>query len=238
MTYVAGVDGYKGGWFLTLFDVQSGRSRHVCAPDFTTVLEAAKEAAIIAVDMPIGLLDQACPGGREPDVEARRLLGGPRSLSVFTPPVRGALAYNDYILAAEANMASSPHRISISRQSFGLFSRIREVDEYISAEPERQERIREVHPELSFFQINGCRPLPHGKKSHRGFLDRLRLLQLEGFGSHILDLASFDCDVATDDVLDSFACCFTAMRILEDTAVRIPVDPPQDSEGLRMEIWR
>lgn len=238
MTYVAGVDGYREGWFVALIDVESGRSEHVCAPDFDAVIQAAEKAAIIGVDMPIGLLDQAYPGGRKADIEARRLLGWPRSLSVFTPPVRSALAYDDYDSASQANMDSSPLKISISRQSFGLFKLIREVDAYVSADPARQERIREVHPELSFLEMNGGRALPHGKKSHRGFLERLELLEFEGLGDGIMDLAGFDCDVSTDDVLDAYACCFTARRILESAAIRVPADPPRDSGGIRMQIWR
>jgi predicted RNase H-like nuclease len=44
--------------------------------------------------------------------------------------------------------------------------------------------------------------------------------------------------VALDNILDAHAACWIAERIYKGTAVRIPENPPVESRGLRMEMWR
>lgn len=235
MTLVAGADGYKHGWFLVLHETSNGETKNHCLSSFNELLEVAAAAQCIAIDIPIGLLDMAVKGGRAADKEARKVLSPVRSASVFTPPVRAAIACTDYQAAKEASLNSSPHRISLSRQAFGICEKIYEVDSLMT--PERQEKIKEVHPELSFLELNDGKPLAHSKKSHLGFLGRLSLLQLAGFEG-LLDSEAFDCDVPTDDVLDAYACCWTARRIFEGKAACIPETAPVDALGLKMEIWR
>jgi predicted RNase H-like nuclease len=41
-----------------------------------------------------------------------------------------------------------------------------------------------------------------------------------------------------NDVLDAGAACWTATRIANGTAVRIPEHPERDETGLPMEMWR
>ena len=112
------------------------------------------------------------PGGRECDRLARKLVG-PRASSVFPPPVYGALAFDDYGAAVMANRASSPHSLGISKQCFALFPHLRDVHDHMT--PELQNRIREVHPELCFYGMNGCKPLEHPKKKPEGLNQRLRV---------------------------------------------------------------
>src|SRR6266700_814257 len=84
MLPVAGVDGCRAGWLV----VHGGRAA-VCT-DFAEVLTALPDDAVVAVDMPIGLVDEHEPGGRAVDRAARARLGAKRS-SVFSPPPRCAL---------------------------------------------------------------------------------------------------------------------------------------------------
>src|SRR5690348_5464107 len=70
---VAGVDGVRGGWLLAFRhgpEVDLERAGTVA-----DVLRLADRAEIVAIDMPIGLLEAAAPGGRECDRLARRMLG-------------------------------------------------------------------------------------------------------------------------------------------------------------------
>jgi predicted RNase H-like nuclease len=76
--------------------------------DFREVLALPERPAIIAVDMPIGLLPRPSPGGRVCDRDARKLLRRPRASSVFSPPTRAglaALSYDDVAVLNGAGMS-------------------------------------------------------------------------------------------------------------------------------------
>ena len=108
--------------------------------------------AIVAIDIPIGLLDAAVPGGRDCDKLARSFLG-PRRNSVFSPPVRPMLGASGYEDAKERSRSSSPHGIALSKQCYATREKIVEVDQLMT--PELQGHVVEVHPEVSFTAMNG-----------------------------------------------------------------------------------
>jgi predicted RNase H-like nuclease len=99
-----------------------------------------------------------------------------------------------------------------------------------------QETVREIHPELCFYGFTG-RPMDHKKKSAEGKAERLRTLQ-DSFPGVTRALGRFPRSrVAGDDVLDAYAAVWTAVRIAENSAKRIPTRPPIDAKGLKMEMW-
>src|SRR2546422_11663063 len=101
MPLLLGVDGCPGGWCAVALEVGEGRPRAAGAHVYRSFAEIlAADAAVICIDIPIGLLD--VPGQRRCDVEARRLLG-PRRSSVFPPPSRRALAARSYREACDIN---------------------------------------------------------------------------------------------------------------------------------------
>jgi predicted RNase H-like nuclease len=59
--------------------------------------------ALVVVDIPIGSLEQARPGGGQCDQQARDALGWPRRNSVFSPSARPALYATEYREAIELN---------------------------------------------------------------------------------------------------------------------------------------
>src|SRR5205814_822845 len=79
----AGVDGCRAGWVVVLTDTAcadvGAHAEVMVACDFRAVLDLTRGARVVGVDMPMGLLDAAVPGGRECDRHARRLLGWPRA---------------------------------------------------------------------------------------------------------------------------------------------------------------
>jgi predicted RNase H-like nuclease len=184
------------------------------------------------IDIPIGLAED---GPRQCDVEARRLLG-PRRNSVFPTPVRAALTGTTYAEACELSRASCGK--ALSRQTFGILDRIRDVDTALRASAQLRARVHEVHPELCFYFWNGSRPMEHSKKSAQGAVDRKKLIQnvfgAEAFervrGNHRSKL------VADDDILDAFAALWTAGRAVRGEARTIPEAPGRDSQGLTMEM--
>ena len=197
------------------------------------MLALAEKPIVLAVDMPIGLLDRPLPGGRSCDREARKLLGRPRASSVFTPPTRPGLAAADYSDVPRLNGAG------MSKEAFNILPKIREVDETITASD--QKRVFEAHPELAFSALAGA-PMRHNKKTAEGRRERVRLLR-RIFGRAFQDpvrlrLEHGAANVAFDDVVDAYVLAHVADRIRRRSAVRLPAAEPQrDKRGLRMEIW-
>jgi predicted RNase H-like nuclease len=232
---VAGVDGCKVGWIVVKWDMGKHEFTLHVAPDFFSVRSFAASVQIIAMDIPIGLLDQAVEGGRACDRLARKMLGK-RASSVFAPPVRASLECATYPEALKANRDSSPHAIGISKQCFAILPKIREVDRIIS--PDIQRSVIEVHPELCFRTMNNDQILLHTKKTRDGLEERKALLTQHGFGTFITQaLASRIDGAAPDDLLDACAACWTAQRKASGLASQIPSSPSLDSKGLRMEMW-
>ena len=234
MSWVAGVDGCRAGWVVVLARQRKNQQdQHIkLCTHFAEVLSLSPRPAVIAVDIPIGLLATPQPGGRECDRQARRLLGR-RASSVFTPPTRALL---------EASRYEQVRSHGISLQAFNILPKIREVDRLMT--PELQTHIHEAHPELAFRSLAGA-PMQHNKKTAAGREERLRALAqaLVGFLSGTKKacegaLISFKrSQIAPDDLLDAYILARLALRIVDRQARRVPLNPPLDQKGLRMEIW-
>jgi len=231
MTIVLGVDGCPGGWIAVRWGDHV--SHHLCR-SFEEV--TAIDAAVIAVDMPIGFPQGS---GRAAEREVRSRLGD-RQSSVFSVPSRAAVMCADYREACAANLAASDPPKKVSKQIFHIFPKMREIDRLIT--PALQSRIVEVHPELAFWAMNGEAPLPLPKKvkgrvHDNGLALRASLLAAAGFPLQALPPASYRrADVGADDLIDACACAWSARRIAEGRAIRLPADPPRDARGLRMAI--
>ena len=80
-THVAGVDGTPGGWAVIL--MQTGRLAIRKVAALSSILDEGTDFDIIAIDIPIGLLDAYESGGRACDRAARKFLGKLRGNSIF-----------------------------------------------------------------------------------------------------------------------------------------------------------
>lgn len=200
---------------------------------FDEVLALPERPAAIAVDMPIGLLERAAPGGRACDRAARALLGRPRASSVFTPPTRPALVNDGYADAMVRNGAG------MSKEAYNILPKIRELDALLT--PGAQAGVFEAHPELVFRALGG-HPMRYNKKTPAGRRERLRCLR-PVFGAAFRDPLRARLElgagkVAADDVIDAYVLAHAARRIQTGQATRLPQGPaPVDARGLRMEIW-
>jgi predicted RNase H-like nuclease len=216
-----------------------------CSPDLQDVTlrvetdltdlfaEVIDGGAILVIDIPVGLPDSK---PRKCDAEARHLLRFPRSTSVFSPPVRSALKAKSYASACDLNQAASGKRLS--RQSYGILPIIRKVDALMT--PERQSRIFEAHPEVTFMMLGEYRQgIVANKKSSEGSAERSYLLQkhVPGLMPGNMQDSVRSTHVALDDVHDALACLLTAWRIANCEAITLPEgEPHYDARGLRMEI--
>lgn len=232
MVWLCGVDGFGDLWRAVLGNFATGE---VCVRDLPlkTVLALPEAPAIVAVDVPIGLPEVTSPGGRKCDQLARRLLGS-RSSSVFSPMGRACLHIDSREEASEFSAERGGIRIGV--QSWGLRKKLREIDELMTAD--RQRVIHEVHPEVSFFEMNGGRPLAHGKKTEQGARERIKLLESCGLPRPFLaPLGTLRS--GRGDFLDACAALWTAERIYRGEAKRLPLaeEREQDARGLDVAIW-
>jgi predicted RNase H-like nuclease len=193
---------------------------------------------VIAVDVPIGLLSHAQAGGRACDKEARHILGA-RGSSVFSAPTRPALealvAGLPYAAVSDANRGSSPAGIGLSKQSFAIMPKIAEVDRVVT--PQLQDRVFEIHPEVSFGRANDGEILSPKKRS-AGRAAREELLRRLGYAATLEWFPKpWLLRARADDILDACIACWTARRIATEQGKCVPEHPPLDERGLRMEIW-
>lgn len=228
--WVAGIDGCPEGWVAVLICLQTDEHLIRLCPSFAAVLGLQPLPRLIAIDIPIGLLNERQAGGRVCDQLARRLLAG-RASSVFSPPTRGLL---------EATRYEQVRGQGLSIQAFGILPKIREVAQRMT--PALQQRVREAHPELAFRSLVGA-PLQYNKKTHAGREERLHVLERLAPFSAVRDMLD---TVATtyrrsqighDDFLDACVLAWLAGRIVQGQADRLPTEPPLDQNGLQMEIW-
>lgn len=222
---VAGADGCRTGWVVCRRDTDGSLDIRVVK----TLAEACEGLSILAVDMPIGFLDIQTRGGRACEREARKLLGR-KSSSVFSSPCRWALAATDY---ETVRRMPAPHEVGLSKQAFGLFSRLNEVDRLLTRQPSLRSIVHEAHPELAFRRMNDGVPVFANKKKADGRSQRLRLLAAHGFEPTVERLPG----AARDDILDAVACCRTALLIAQGKATRLGAADARDRHGLPMNIW-
>jgi predicted RNase H-like nuclease len=221
---VVGVDGAPYGWVAVALG-DDCRARVESFENLRKLLAAFRDAEIVAVDIPIGLE----PDGRmAADLAAKTYLG-PNRARVFMTPRREALRLSTHRKALALLKALGLP--GISAQAYALRKKILEVDKLVAGD----DRVREVHPEVSFRAMNGGVDLEHRKKSPRGFVERSKLLAKNGVW---IPATAFDLKrVAADDVLDAGAAAWSALRIASGMAESLPAEPGVDENGRPVAIW-
>jgi len=190
---------------------------------FAEVLDEKPSFSVITLNAPVGYADEVHHGGRTCDRMARALLGR-RGSTVHNAPSRASLQ-------EEADVADD----GLDAVTNVLLRRYREVAAEMA--PYRQRTVFEVHPELSFFQINSDVPLRWSKKTEAGVEERIALLKKRVPGSERVLEAELD-DVPLSHLVDVTAILWTARRIFARAGTRLPSDPEWDEQGLRMEFVR
>lgn len=233
--FVAGIDGFRNGWLVAVWRGPGDAPRAIALPSLTAAESLLPpEIRVLAVDIPLGLLRVAAPGGRPCDIEARAFLKG-RASSVFSPPALPTLVATTYAQACQINESSGPFARRISRQSFELLPKLRDAEHAAATSAWLRERIIEVHPEVSFGKLAG-KPLMTRKRRADGKRERRELLDREGFAK----LDAFERDAralgaASDDALDACAAAWTAHRRLLGNAKCFPLAASGPDRAMR--IW-
>ncbi|MGA9348792.1 MAG: DUF429 domain-containing protein [Anaerolineae bacterium] len=234
MNYI-GVDGCKNGWFYVGLDDRDNWETGI-TPNIQHLIDRFREACLILVDIPIGLrekeqLERLC------DKKARKVLGPKRAPSVFPAPCRAAVYASCYEEASRINQELTGRHLS--KQSWAISSKIRQVDLLLRASEAARTLVREVHPEICFWGLNEGRSMTHSKRTPEGFVERLGVIRkVYGRCEELVKEALLKHegqDVARDDVLDALAAAVTA-KFGFDVLKTLPEAPERDSVGLPMEM--
>lgn len=223
-----GVDGCRAGWVAAC--LHDDHLDIEVFPDIASLWQAHADAAMILVDMPIGLpSDQP----RRVDAAARKRLPG-KGASVFPVPCREAVYAADYAAACDINQACFGKRLS--KQVWHICPKIRQLDELLRRDPGAADSFREAHPELAFALYNGGVPLAPPKRSGLGQQQRLMLIQrdLPGAGS-VVDAARdrwLRRALQTDDLLDALVLVQT---LVNGHQTLLSTDQ-QDAAGLQVNL--
>src|ERR1700690_2321312 len=213
---VAGVDGAKGGWAVVIANKAATEYRAARFPTVSDLLAAVPNLSVITIDIPIGLSDGYAIGGRVCDGRARRRLGR-RASSVFPAPVRGTLAAATWEEACALSRASAAGAKGMSKQSFGILSKINEIDDLLQTRPELRSVIYEIHPELCFLEIGGT-PMAYRKADQAGRSERRAALQRHFSNLDDAEATARRLGIHSIDFLDACVACWTALRIAQGTA--------------------
>ena len=263
-----GVDGCKAGWIGVGLGDDDGCPKVKVCKEFADLVACFGDACVILVDIPIGLYEDAAP--RACDIEARKKLGRKRQGAVFSTPPRPFVdkvaltpewdwttAHGKTYREAHAE-ANKWHRDKfrgkgIAAQAFGITRKIGEMDEYLPKHlgaDSPMPTIREVHPEICFWALNGGNPdsaMATSKKKPLGFGERLDVLRHRAQDFNCVDVDAIikkvrdkftKSQVADDDILDALAAAITArIGCQEGNELRtLPENPPTDSKGFPMEM--
>lgn len=219
---VAGADVWKGQWVVLVLD-HGGFDRAFLSRTIEEAVEGVADAQVIGVDMPIGLPE---PGRLRPaDVLARNYVGTRRQSSVFMTPSVELLKAASH---AEANVLAKAQKWKgISAQTYALKAMILEVQPLA----DRDCRVYEVHPEVSFVRANDEAQLQWSKTSWNGEVLRRRILERHGIviPDELRDVGQ----AGAADVLDAAVVAWSAARVAAGEAEALPVDATRIGA-----IWR
>ncbi len=230
-----GIDGCRVGWFVLKLGTNNGCEFFTCS-DISSAVHEISNSCLTLIDIPIGLVDEQ-PFERTCDLEARRLLKGGRASSVFQVPCRAAVYSGTYDQANSENRQRTGR--GISKQSWFIAPKIREVDRLLQDHDQYRGRIRESHPELCFRALNGGVIMMHSKKTREGRQERLAVLKPYLPQSEALFLAASQQfprkALALDDILDAMVLAVSS-RLSGGQPLTLPERPPFDANQLPMEI--
>jgi predicted RNase H-like nuclease len=216
---VIGVDWYRAGWVAV---VLADELRVVVGADLEELIAGVDGSACVGVDMPIGLPETV----RDADLCARQVIG-PRRNSVFMTPPAAVLEAASYAEANERAAALLGGR-KISQQAWALRRNIAVV----AAVAAHDDRVIEVHPEVSFCAMRDGEHLAYAKTTWNG--QALRRAALAAHGIVVPDHLDEAGGVPPADILDAAAAAWTARRHARGESASLP---PGWERGRAGAIW-
>lgn len=226
-----GIDGCKYGWVAV-------SSEGVSANLFKNLKEVIRfypDNSLFMIDIPVGLAD-ADSKERNCEVTARRILSKKRKASVFAVPSRESIYASSYEEANKLNREILNK--GISKQSWGIVPKIRELDELLRHDNGLISKIKESHPEVAFHFLNNQQSMEYSKKSEMGLKERLQLLSTYSDRAEFIFNNSMSAfkrkHVSADDILDSICLAVTLEKMVYSNSIF--ENRNLDSLGIPMKI--
>ena len=146
------------------------------------------------------------------------------------------LAASTWEDACALSRASAPGGKAISKQTYFILDKIKEVDEFLRARPELRGVVREVHPEVCFCELAG-RPMVYSKKRQPGRKERIQALSLPFSDIFMIVNDGKKEGLPLEDILDATVACWSALRLAAGKGRSLVEPVPHDATGLPMTIW-
>jgi predicted RNase H-like nuclease len=229
---LGGIVPCPGGWLIVparLAGVTVAAEDPVVVATLLDVLEYKPKFEAAAIYAPIGFSDQPEGPYRPCDQEARNYVGWPRIVAVRPTPSRAALN-------APTRDAALELEPWLTRDDFRRFKWIREVEREF--QPFHQRSFFAAHPDLTFAQLNGDRPLHTSPFHQDGVLERMALIRDKMPGVDEIVTRTPPPGSAQVHLLQATGLLWTARRAAGRAMQRLPLDPDWDSTGMRKELVR
>ncbi|MDG2253143.1 MAG: DUF429 domain-containing protein [Methylophilaceae bacterium] len=228
MSRVIGIDGCKAGWIIAKTLEDKSISFQIIKNLNDDYLKESN-VSLIGIDIPLRL---SSSGKRLAEIEARVLLKN-RACTIFSPPTLNALTAKNYIDACKINFKECGKQIS--KQSWNLFPKIKEAQEFLENKSIIELGVFEVHPELSFMAMNDMNLIRASKKTVIGREIRIKLIQkfFPKFSFESVRNKYKKNQVLDDDILDSVSVLWSTQRIVDNIAKFVP----KDSKKTDMRIY-
>ena len=139
-------------------------------------------------------------------------------------------------LSCALSRASALQGKAISKQTFAILPKIREIDDLLQTRTELRAVVREVHPEVSFAELVG-KPMIYLKSSMAGREERRTALSRVLPNLRMVENAGREQGLPIEDILDATVACWSASRLAAGRGRGLPETVTLDSTGLPMVIW-
>lgn len=229
---LAGVVPCPGGWLIVparLAGVTVVAEEPEVVRTLLDVLEYKPKFEAAAIWAPIGFFDEPQGAYRPCDEEARALVGWPRSVAIRPIPSRAALN----AATREEALEMEPW---LTRDDFRRFKWFREAEREL--QPFHQRSYFAAHPDLTFAQLNGDRPVTSSPYQPDGILERMALIRDKMPGVEEIVSRTPPKGSAQVHLLQATGLLWTARRAAGRAMQRLPLDPDWDTAGMRMELVR
>jgi len=193
------------------------------------VLEFKPKFEAAAIYAPMGFEDEPTAPFRPCDEEAREIVGWPRSAAIPPTPSRAALRAS----TREEALSLEPW---LTKSDLRRFKWIKQAESEF--QPFHQRNWFAAHPDLSFYVLNGDRPVRSSPHTEEGVVERMNLIRSKLPGVEECVTRNPPAGAGQIHLLQAAGLLWTARRAAGRAINRLPMDPTWDSGGVRMELVR